>query len=174
MNKTDIILQLKTNHQQFADYIASLSTPEFLHRKDDKWTPAQHADHIVKSVSPVVMAFGLPKIAPRLLFGKSKRQGRSYDGLVEKYKDKLSKGGKASGRFVPKEVSLQEQQLLPKAIMHYTNKLCNQIEKMDEEHLDTYVLPHPLLGKLTFREMLFFTDYHVKHHLEIAKRDLGK
>lgn len=174
MNKTDIITQLQTNHQQFADYIASLTTPEFLHHKDDKWTPAQHADHIVKSVSPVVMAFGLPKIAPRLLFGKSKRQGRTYDALVEKYKEKLSKGGKASGRFVPKEVGLQEQRLLPKAIMYYTNQLCKKIEKMDEGHLDTYILPHPLLGKLTFREMLFFTDYHVKHHLEIAKRDLGK
>jgi hypothetical protein len=174
MNKSEIIQSLQSNHQQFADYIQSLSTPAFLHRRENKWTPAQHADHIVKSVSPVVMAFGLPKIAPRLLFGKSKRTGRNYDALVEKYKEKLAKGGKASGRFVPKEVGLQEQRLLPKAIMHYTNQLCKQIEKMDEEHLDTYILPHPLLGKLTFREMLFFTDYHVKHHLEIAKRDLEK
>src|SRR5688572_28482465 len=135
MNKSEIIQSLQSSHQQFADYIASLSTPDFLHRKEGKWTPAQHADHIVKSVSPVVMALGLPKIAPRLLFGKSKRTGRSYDALVEKYKEKLAKGGKASGRFVPKEVGLQEKQLLPKAIMYYTNKLCKQIEKLDEEHL---------------------------------------
>lgn len=173
MNKTEIIIQLQTNHQQFADYIASLSTPEFLHQKDGKWTPAQHADHIVKSISPVAMALGLPRIAPRLLFGKSKRVGRNYDALVEKYKEKLSQGGKASGRFVPREVSIQEQRLLPKAIMYYTNKLCKLIENIDEHDLDTYLLPHPLLGKLTFREMLFFTDYHVKHHFEIAKRDVG-
>ena len=174
MNKQEIIDQLKTSHQQFADYIASLSTPDFLHRKGDKWTPAQHADHIVKSVSPVSMALGLPKIAPRLLFGKSKRPSKTYDALVEKYKDKLAKGGKASGRFVPNDVSLQEQRLLPKAIMYYTNQLCKQVEKLDEEHLDTYILPHPLLGKLTYREMLYFTNYHVQHHLEIAKRDLEK
>lgn len=24
--------------------------------------------------------------------------------------------------------------------------------------------PHPLLGKLTLREMMFFTIYHVQHH----------
>ncbi len=174
MNNSAIIESLQTNHQQFADYIASLSTAEFLHRKEDKWTPAEHADHIVKSISPVVMAFGLPRIAPRLLFGKSTRTSRTYDALIEKYKEKLSKGGKASGKFVPMEVGLQEQRLLAKSIMYYTNKLCKLIENAEEEHLDIYVLPHPLLGKLTFREMLYFTAYHVQHHHEIIKRDLGK
>ena len=94
--------------------------------------------------------------------------------MIEKYKEKLSKGGKASGKFVPMEVGLQEQRLLPKSIMYYTNKLCKLIENAEEEHLDIYVLPHPLLGKLTFREMLYFTAYHVQHHHEIIKRDLGK
>jgi hypothetical protein len=174
MNKAEIITQLQSSHQQFADYIQSLSIEDFLHRKEDKWTPAQQADHIVKSVSPVVMALGLPKIAPRLLFGKSTRPSKDYNGLVEKYKEKLAKGGKASGRFIPQAVGLQEKQILPKAIMYYTNKLCKQIEKLEEEHLDIYILPHPLLGKLTFREMLYFTIYHVQHHQEIIKRDLAK
>jgi hypothetical protein len=30
--------------------------------------------------------------------------------------------------------------------------------------LDLLILPHPLLGKLTLREMLYFTLYHVEHH----------
>jgi len=172
MNKTEIISHLQTNHQQFADYIISLSTDEFLYQPKGKWTPAQQADHIVKSVSPVVMALGLPRIAPRLLFGKSNRPSKSYEGLIDKYKEKLAKGGAASGRFIPKEVGLQEHKILPKAIMHYTNMLCNKIENIPEQDLDIYLLPHPLLGKLTFREMLYFTVYHVQHHHEITKRDL--
>lgn len=174
MNKNEIITQLQINHQQFADYINSLSNDEFIFRKENKWSAGQQADHIVRSISPVNMALGLPKIAPRLLFGKSNRPSRTFDELVQKYKDKLAKGGQASGRFVPKEISLQEKLVLPKAIMHYTNQLCNKVEKMNEEVLDTYLLPHPLLGKLTFREMLYFTAYHVQHHHEIIKRDLGK
>jgi hypothetical protein len=174
MNKNEIITQLQINHQQFADYINSLSNDEFIFRKENKWSAGQQADHIVRSISPVNMALGLPKIAPRLLFGKSNRPSRTFDELVQKYKDKLAKGGQASGRFVPKEISLQEKLVSPKAIMHYTNQLCNKVEKMNEEVLDTYLLPHPLLGKLTFREMLYFTAYHVQHHHEIIKRDLGK
>jgi hypothetical protein len=174
MNKKDIITHLQSNHQQFADYIQSLSTTEFMHRKDNKWTAGQQIDHIVKAVSPVVLAFSLPRIAPRLLFGKSNRKGKTYDELVTKYKDRLADGGKASGRFVPKEVPMGEKFLLPKQVMYYTNQLCKKIEKSSEEELDTYILPHPLLGKLTFREMLYFTIYHVQHHHEITKRDLGK
>jgi hypothetical protein len=34
-----------------------------------------------------------------------------------------------------------------------------------EDDLDNHRLPHPLLGKLTVREMLFFTLYHIQHHM---------
>jgi len=44
---------------------------------------------------------------------------------------------------------------------------------MDEDDLDRVMLPHPLLGKLTLREMLFFTIYHVEHHLGILRQGLG-
>ncbi len=172
MKKIEIISSLQQNHQAFCDYIQSLSADDFMHQKKEKWTAGQQIDHIVKSVSPVALAFGLPRIAPRLLFGKSKRPSKTYEGVVEKYKLKLSKGGKASGRFVPKEVSLQQRYLLPKQVMYYTNELCKKIEKSSEEELDVYLLPHPLLGKMTFREMLYFTIYHVEHHHEITKRDL--
>lgn len=174
MNKTEIIAQLQNNHQQFADYILSLTVNDFLHQHGKKWTPAQQADHIVKSISPVNMALGLPRIAPRLLFGKSNRPSKTYEGLVEKYKEKLARGGTASGRFVPKEVGLQEHKILPKAMMYYSNMICKKVESISEEDLDKYLLPHPLLGKLTFREMLYFTIYHVQHHHQLTKRDLER
>jgi len=174
MNKTAIISQLQTNHQKFADYIDSLTINEFIQKNGDKWSAGQQIAHIVQSVSPVNMAFSLPRIVPKLMFGKSKRSSKTYEALVEKYQSKLAKGGKASGRFVPKEVSLQEKRMLPKQMMYYCNKLCKQVEKSSEEELDKYILPHPLLGKLTFREMLYFTSYHVVHHLEITKRDLNQ
>ena len=37
--------------------------------------------------------------------------------------------------------------------------------------LDRLRLPHPALGRLTVREMLFFTLYHNLHHVEnVARR----
>ena len=37
-----------------------------------------------------------------------------------------------------------------------------------ERALDRYRLPHPLLGRLTVREMLLFTLYHSVHHFSLV------
>ena len=47
----------------------------------------------------------------------------------------------------------------------FTKQLWLAIGSWREQDLDRYVLPHPLLGKLTLREMLFFTLYHNYHHV---------
>jgi hypothetical protein len=40
-----------------------------------------------------------------------------------------------------------------------------------ESELDSYILPHPILGKLTIREMLFFTLYHDTLHLSAGAEE---
>ncbi len=43
-------------------------------------------------------------------------------------------------------------------------ELVSVAEKWTEDDLDRFLLPHPLIGKLTIREMLFFTIYHNLRH----------
>ncbi len=51
-----------------------------------------------------------------------------------------------------------------KKLQGLVQKLCKRMNKYSEEELDKYILPHPLMGKVTLREMLYFTIYHVQHH----------
>ncbi|MBN8578769.1 MAG: DinB family protein [Cytophagales bacterium] len=51
-------------------------------------------------------------------------------------------------------------------------KLASKLNRFSEAELDLYILPHPLLGKLTLREMIYFTCYHVQHHQELVKQNL--
>ena len=51
--------------------------------------------------------------------------------------------------------------------------LTRALEAWDDVDLDRCRLPHPLLGKLTVREMMFFTLYHYEHHRAIIARRLG-
>ena len=53
-------------------------------------------------------------------------------------------------------------------------KLSKQIDHYSEQDLDKYILPHPLLGKLTMREMMYFTIYHVQHHQRLIAKNLQK
>ena len=48
-------------------------------------------------------------------------------------------------------------------------KLIAKVEKQEEKELDIYILPHPLLGKVTLREMLYVTIHHNEHHLQLLK-----
>ena len=173
MDKQSIKNSLHQSHLAFISFLDSLAVQEFLESKNQKWTPAQQLEHIYLSVKPVRLAFSLPKSVLKLLWGKANRNTRSYDELISKYQSTLTNGGRASGRFIPKNVGKQKGMALKEDLMHEIGRLSGKIERFTEEELDTFVLPHPLLGKLTLREMLYFTIHHVTHHEGSTKRNLS-
>lgn len=164
MDKQAIIHRLTENHQEFIACIERLPAEEFNKSQNGKWTAGQQLEHIYLSVKPVNLAFKLPAFLLKLIWGKANRASRSYDELIERYHAKLANGSTATGPFVPKLVDQKKGQKLASTLKNEVAQLCKSIEKLSEENLDYYILPHPLLGKLTLREMLFFTIYHVKHH----------
>ncbi len=127
-----------------------------------KWSPAQQAEHLVKSVRPVALAFALPKFILPALFGKANRPSRTFDDLVARYQEKLAAGGRASRPFIP-GVPTNLRGLCSR-LEQMIDRLNRRVERFSESELDTLILPHPLLGKLTLREMLYFTAYHAEHH----------
>lgn len=174
MNRTDIAEHLATNHQVFLEQIDQLSDTDLCYAPEGKWTAIQQLDHIIRSVSPVNMAMGLPKFILKWRFGTANRPSRTYEQLVEKYQRKLLEGGRASARFTPPAIAADQQKILSKKLEKLVKALCLKTNGWSEEDLDRYILPHPLLGKLTIREMLYFTAHHVLHHLEAVNRNLKK
>jgi len=113
----------------------------------------------------------LPAFALRYKFGKPNRPGRSYDQLVQRYQEKLAAitGAQAPSRFLPDKIAESDKAERIARFRKEKEKLSKQISNWSEAKLDKCLLPHPLLGKLTLREMLFFTNYHTQHHLKILK-----
>ncbi|HSF45405.1 MAG TPA: DinB family protein [Chitinophagaceae bacterium] len=174
MTIQEIASKLVSNHSAFTDYIDSLSDKDFMFNRNEKWTAGQQLDHLIRAVKPLTQGFMLPSWVFGLLFGKSNRPGKTYEELVEKYKLKLAAGGRASGQFIPPPISLSQKSDLIIKLNKLAGKLALQVSRLSEQDMDTYVLPHPLLGKLTLREMMYFTIYHVKHHEENIKAELEK
>jgi hypothetical protein len=163
MQKKKLKSLLLLQHSNYIKSIQSLHDDQLLTANPGKWNAIQLLDHIVRSVSPVSTAFGLPPFLLRLIFGTANRKSRSYEELVARYHDKLKAGGRASGRFVPppKTDSVEK---LSTDLTKIVQGLIKRIDRFTETQLDQLLLPHPLLGKLTLREMLYFTIYHVQHH----------
>lgn len=170
MDKQTLIKRLTENHQAFIACIEQLSSEDFQNSQNEKWSAGEQLEHIYLSVKPVGFAFRLPLFLLKLIWGKANRASRSYDELIARYHAKLASGSKATGPFVPKNVDLKKGELLKAKLKNVVSKLCLSLDAYSEDELDQYILPHPLLGKITLREMLFFTIYHVQHHENLIKK----
>ncbi len=172
MTKADIIKKIINNHAQFLTDLSGMNESDFIYAAAEKWSAGQQLEHIVKAVAPINLAFSLPRFMLRLMFGKPNREGRTYDELVLKYHAKLAAGGKSTKQFMPQLVVFTQKTTLINHLQKSIDKLEKQLAHYDEKQLDSYLLPHPLLGKLTLREMLYFSIYHVEHHRLSIKKQL--
>ena len=169
-DKSQIIAALHEKVDAFNEYIEPLNKEQFESTPNGKWSAGQNLDHLIRAIKPLQLAYGLPKIALLILFGRTNRPSKTFDELVTKYKTKLAAGGKASGPFIPPVIKIEKKVELIRKYREQKQKLIAKIEIQKEKDLDTYILPHPLLGKVTLREMLFFTIHHNEHHLELLKK----
>jgi DinB superfamily len=172
MNIPEIQQKLIENHRLFTTYIQSLPDDVLEVSRNGKWSPGQHLDHIRRSIQPLAQGFRLPKWVIKMIFGRSNRPGRTYNELVNKYTKKLAEGGRASGRFIPKPVMKSEKNKIIDTLNKDLFSFTKNLSAFSESELDEIVLPHPLLGKLTIREMMYFTIYHVEHHLNLTRQNI--
>ena len=168
MTKEKIIEELQNGFDEVITTAQPVSDSVFFKRPDSKWSIAENLEHLILAIKPLNLAFRLPKIS-LLYFGTPNRPIRNYNELVLKYKAKLDSGGRASSAFVPK-LKLTDKQALIVSFKEENKKFVSSLEKWSEADLDRYLLPHPLLGKLYLREMLYFKIYHTQHHLRSLER----
>jgi DinB superfamily len=171
ISKAHIVSGLQMANDELKGYCNTINSGNFFFQPADKWSIAQNITHLFAADRITHLVFRLPKFIVRLYGGKPNRPSRSYDELVAKYTLKLQQGGRASGIFIPKLVpaSLGQEKIIT-AFSSKMHQLINTIEKKWHDHeLDNYIIPHPLLGKITLRELCYFTIYHTYHHLRIIK-----
>jgi len=168
LTKERIIDELQKGFDDVITTVQPVANSAFFKRPYSKWSMAENLEHLILSVKPLNLAFRLPKFA-LLFFGKPNRPIRTQDELVRKYLSKLDAGGRAGSAFVP-ELKQVDKRLLIQSFENENKRFINSLTKWSEEDLDRYLLPHPLLGKLYLREMLYFTIYHTQHHLRAIKR----
>ena len=169
ITKEEIISELNRVFKETEVSVQSFDNNTFEISNDGKWSAAENFQHLILSGKPVANGLKTPKLV-LVAFGRSKNGSRSYDELVAAYKQKLAEGGKATPKFVPKEeqtLDKKEMLLTWQKTNHFFGK---NLEAWSEKELDRYRMPHPLLGKLTVREMLMFTIYHTHYHLDVMKK----
>lgn len=173
-NKEEIIAGLEDKSLALIKWVSEQDKDMFCVSVDKKWSTAQQLSHLTKSIKPLVMILRKPKFVMKLLFGTSNRETRSYQTVIQKYNTKLELGGEATNPYRPKSFVASDKKRLLDKYAAYTEKLERLVNRCSESELDKYILPHPLLGKLTLREMMFFTIHHTQHHSDSIKKLYGE
>ena len=173
--RDEILRALDQQETESTSYWNAFDTASFFRPIGTSWSPSDTVRHLTKSTRPVVKALEAPRLFLRIAFGKSRRPSVRYDDLVTRYRGLLAEGGKA-GRYAPSSRAESDPETWRRSILStyadVQRKLREAIARWPEDKLDQLQLPHPLLGKLTVREMLFFTLYHQRHHMAVVERHL--
>jgi tRNA G37 N-methylase Trm5 len=162
--KESIVSALNKAVNDVNNLVKAMNKDAFEFAPQGKWNAGQQLDHLIRSMKPLNLAYALPAFILKWRFGKANRPSKTYTGLVEKYESKLIGGARATGQFIPKAIAYPEKDKLIAIYENEKQRLVKKVSKYNEANLDKYILPHPLLGKLTLREMLYFTIYHNIHH----------
>ncbi len=168
--KEDIKKALTTSFEELNAYIKSIDDSTFKKSLQKKWSMAENIDHLTISNNITAIAFNTPKFILKQTFKTNNRNNLNYDEVVWRYQRSLSEGAKASFPYQPKLSLLPFRFITEIVWKNSISNLMNAIDNFSEEDLDTYLIPHPLIGKITPRELLFFTFYHVNHHLQTIKK----
>jgi hypothetical protein len=172
MDKTTLIKSLDENVVQFIEFVNNLNQDEFEANINDKWSAGQDLLHLIKVLRIVNIGFTLPKPFLRLMFGINKNDNRSFEYLQQLYKNALEGGAKAPKVYIPKPVSYNEKDELIQKYESLNKSFIDKLNNHTQYELDSYRLPHPILGKISLGELANFTSFHTSHHFESLKSKL--
>lgn len=178
MDRAEILDALSRSELDVASFFESLPAEELALRVGEAWTAAEHLQHLCIAVAGLARGFAAPRWLLRLRFRSARRPSRSYPILRDDYRERLERGARATGAFVPVRQDMKGEEIAEaRARMLVKWKRVNvrlreAVERWSEAELDRIRLPHPILGLITAREMLFFAIYHAGHHVAAARSRL--
>lgn len=173
-SKTTIINSLRNSVENFNELISKLNKEEFETNINNKWSAGQDLFHLIKLLRILNIAYLIPKPLLGLLYGINKDEQRSFGLLQSKYKKALANGAKSPSIYIPKPVLFENKISLLEKHQLLNEKFIEKINKHTDAELDKFKLPHPILGKVSLRELVLFTTFHTIHHFELLKLKLNK
>lgn len=163
---------------ELAEYFGGLPTDDLFHRVGDAWAPVDDLRHLVRVNAAVVKGLGFPGWVLRARFGRPARQPWSYERLATLYDALLSTGVESPAPFVPPPAGSTDRDARRTTALerwHSVNRqLLRRVAGLSERGADRAALPHPGLGLLSLREILYFTIHHDLHHLEVARARVAR
>ncbi|WP_299665606.1 DinB family protein [uncultured Polaribacter sp.] len=176
MKKEAIADLLELKHQKLFDWLEKQPKEIWEKGPVGKWTTGQQIQHLVDSLQLLNNALSYPRFFLKYKFGLCNRATRDYDTVAKNYQQKLKDNTEKAKLFnqkLKKPIQKERERLLNR-LQIQNKKLQYKIKKVSDLNLDTLVIPHPLMGKMTIREIIMWTAHHTEHHTKILIKNYGE
>jgi hypothetical protein len=167
----EVSAAIRTLEQQVTQQIQQATDAQFFAAPEAGWSAADYLRHLLLSIKPVSKGLGLPRARMQSMFGLPERPSHTYENLAAQYQSRLATGIRAEDyeKVMPTSYRVPEEVTDLKAYLTEQWVAANQqflevVATWSEAELDSHQLPHPALGQVTAREMLFFTLAHNRLH----------
>lgn len=176
MNKVAIADLLEEKHQKLFDWLEKEPSENWEKGPEGKWTCGQQILHLTNSLQLLNNALSYPRFFLKYKFGTCNRETRSYESVAENYQQKLLENKDRAKVFNKdlKKPALKDRARLITKLQIQSKKLQYKTKKISDINLDTLVIPHPLMGKMTVREIIMWTAHHTEHHTAILMKNYGE
>jgi len=174
MDKQELTERLDQTFDELSDWSSHLTDQTFIaETRPGKWSAAGHIDHVRKSAKGFSKALSMPKDVLEATFGMGNHSERNYDVIVATYEKTLNAGpisqAAVGGQYHPRDLAGHQRSEVLTALQETGSNLTKALNKWSEEDLSRYVVPHPIMGNFTLREMCYFTIHHTLHHLKMLR-----
>ena len=176
MEKERIADLLEEKHQILFDWLKNQPDDNWEKGPKGKWTVGQQILHLVNSLQLLNNALSYPRFFLKYKFGTCNRETRDYNFIIKKYQQKLIENKDRARIFnqnLKKPIHKDRDRLITR-LQIQSKKLQYKLQKISNVNLDTLVIPHPLMGKMTIREIIMWTAYHTEHHTQILIKQYVK
>lgn len=176
MDKIEIVNLLEEKHKVLLNWLEEQPRENWEKGPEEKWTTGQQIQHLVDSLQLLNNALSYPRFFLKYKFGLCNREPRGYETVAKNYQQKLKDNQDRARLFnqkLKKPLQKNRERLLNR-LQIQSKKLQFKIRKISDINLDTLVIPHPLMGKMTIREIIMWTAHHTEHHTDILIKNYGE
>ncbi|MCC6348666.1 MAG: DinB family protein [Candidatus Eisenbacteria bacterium] len=168
----EILAALEANSREIEDFFGGLPNEAFFSGDEQHWGPAHHLSHLSIAHRRVGRGLSTPAKLPRHESARS----RTFDQMREAYRARLAQVPPEQLRPNPLPPSIEpgaSQRALVDEYRDAAAAMRAAATAWSEDDCDSRAMPHPILGWLSAREMLFFFVHHDRLHLENVRGRLG-
>lgn len=158
---------IEASRLTFVRLAEACSEAQFTERPNGKWSVAEAMQHLYLSARPVPRLMSGPRDVLRQ-WGVPDVPPRSFAEIADAYQQVFAKGVKAPAAVSPRpeDMAVDKATVLARYSDTY-QALTDALTGWSDPERDQYVMLHPVLGKLSVREMIYFTSIHTAHHRKV-------